>query len=377
MIIGIDASNINSGGGITHLTSLIDEITEKDGIYIKIWAPASTLIRIKDAFFIEKFNNYFLNKNIFFRFFFQIFILSRELKKNKCNILFVPGGTYLGSFKPFVTMCRNMLPFEKKERDRYKYSLMYFKLLFLRVVQLKTFKKANGVIFLSNYAQQTIFDLIPKNTLFKKKTEIIPHGINKKFFFNRKVNVLSFKDRSVIKCVYTSTIDKYKHQNNVIKAVSNLRAKNYKFELNLIGSSSVAELNKLKKLLKKNDPKKKFIFYQGALDTDEIIKIYKDTNLFIYGSTCENLPNILLEKMATRIPIISSKKEPMKEVLKNGGIYFDAESVLSIEQALLQTINLDQKLYNKAEIANSLVANLDWNVTTNKTLGFLRKFAIK
>ena len=279
MIIGIDASNINSGGGITHLTSLIDEITEKDGIYIKIWAPASTLIRIKDAFFIEKFNNYFLNKNIFFRFFFQIFILSRELKKNKCNILFVPGGTYLGSFKPFVTMCRNMLPFEKKERDRYKYSLMYFKLLFLRVVQLKTFKKANGVIFLSNYAQQTIFDLIPKNTLFKKKTEIIPHGINKKFFFNRKVNVLSFKDRSVIKCVYTSTIDKYKHQNNVIKAVSNLRAKNYKFELNLIGSSSVAELNKLKKLLKKNDPKKKFIFYQGALDTDEIIKIYKALDL--------------------------------------------------------------------------------------------------
>ena len=81
--------------------------------------------------------------------------------------------------------------------------------------------------------------------------------------------------------------------------------------------------------------------------------------------------------MATGIPIISSKKEPMTEVLKNGGIYFDAESVLSIEKALLQTIELDKRLHIKAEIAYSLVANLDWRITANKTLGFLKKLAIK
>ena len=199
MIIGIDASNINSGGGITHLIALLDEISENDAIHIKIWAPALTLSKIKDTFFIEKFNNHYLNSNNFFRFFFQIFLLNKELKKNKCEILFVPGGTYLGSFKPFVTMCRNMLPFEKKERDRYRYSLKYFKLLLLRTLQLITFKNANGIIFLSNYAQKKIFNMIPKNLKFEEKTQIIPHGINKKFFFRKRENLTSFKSKNLIK----------------------------------------------------------------------------------------------------------------------------------------------------------------------------------
>jgi len=374
MIIGIDASNISSGGGLTHLVSLLNEFDKKDEALIKIWASNLTLCKIKDSTRIEKFSNFYLNKNLFYRFYFQIFLLKKELEQSNCDVLFVPGGTYLGKFKPFVTMCRNMLPFEKKESDRYKYSLMYFKLILLQKLQLRTFKKADGIIFLTTYAKSVIRKLISKKEISDENTPIISHGVNKKFFFKKNTSITKLNKSNPIKCVYTSTIDKYKHQENIIKAISNLRVKKFAFQLHLIGHSNNRELKKLNYLINKVDPKKKFIFYEGPLAVDQIIKIYKDTDLFIYGSTCENLPNILLEKMATKIPIISSNKEPMKEVLKNGGLYFNAESVSSIEKSIIHALKFKEKLINNTEIAHSLVYNLTWKRTAIDTLNFLKIF---
>jgi len=374
MIIGIDASNISSGGGLTHLISLLNEVDNKDGVLIKIWASNLTLSKVKDSFLIEKFSNIYLNKNLFYRFFFQMFLLKKELEKSNCDVLFVPGGTYLGNFKPFITMCRNMLPFEKRESDRYKYSLMYFKLILLQKLQLKTFKKADGIIFLTAYAKSIIQKFIPEKIISEEKYPIISHGVNKKFFLRKKTSITELNKSKLIKCVYTSTIDKYKHQENIINAIANLRKKNFQLQLHLIGHSNDLELKILNNLINKKDPKKQFIFYEGSLSVDQIIKIYENTDLFIYGSTCENLPNILLEKMATKIPILSSNKEPMKEVLKDGGLYFDAESIDSIEKSIIYALKFKEKLINNTKIAHSLVYKLTWKRTAINTLNFLKVF---
>ena len=41
------------------------------------------------------------------------------LARHSVDVLFVPGGTYTGSYQPFVTMSRNLLPFDLSERKRY------------------------------------------------------------------------------------------------------------------------------------------------------------------------------------------------------------------------------------------------------------------
>ena len=76
------------------------------------------------------------------------FFFKKEFKKFGCDIVFAPGGTALSGFHPIVTMCRNMLPFESREIFRYGFSLKVLKLFTLRFAQIRSFKSAQGIIFI-------------------------------------------------------------------------------------------------------------------------------------------------------------------------------------------------------------------------------------
>ena len=57
------------------------------------------------------------------------------------------------------------------------------------------------------------------------------------------------------------------------------------------------------------------------------------SDLFIFASSCENLPITMLEAMASGIPICCSNRGPMPEVLGREGCYFDPEVPASIALA--------------------------------------------
>ena len=62
----------------------------------------------------------------------------------------------------------------------------------------------------------------------------------------------------------------------------------------------------------------------------ELHSEYKDADLGVFASSCENLPIILIEKMASGLPIACSNKGPMPEVLGSAGVYFDPENSYEI-----------------------------------------------
>ena len=131
MIIGIDACNIRQGGGVTHLSQLLNESNPQRHGFTKIvvWSNKKTLSCLPDFDWIEKKNNWFLEKNFISAFYFQLFMFSSELKSNFCDIVFVPGGTFLSFFRPFVTVSQNMLPFDLNEAFRYRSTLKKIKFL--------------------------------------------------------------------------------------------------------------------------------------------------------------------------------------------------------------------------------------------------------
>ena len=47
------------------------------------------------------------------------------------------------------------------------------------------------------------------------------------------------------------------------------------------------------------------------------------------------MPNILFEAMASGLPILSSKNDPMPEFLKKNAIYFDPDDIHSIVKKIL------------------------------------------
>src|SRR3990167_5444661 len=158
MILGIDASNIRQGGGITHLKEFLNaSIPSQYGFSrVVIWAGLDTLNCIESQDWLLKLNHPLLNKSLPARVIWQRFFLKKAMKTTKCNLLFVPGGSDISHFEPMVSMNQNLLPFTWPEIRRYGFSITTFKFLLLRFTQTRTFRKANGMIFLTHHAKQIV-----------------------------------------------------------------------------------------------------------------------------------------------------------------------------------------------------------------------------
>ena len=181
VILGIDASNIREGGGVTHLVELLRNAEpQNQGITkVIVWSGSKTLETIENRPWLKKINSPKLDKGLLNRMLWQLLELPKAVKASDCDVLFVPGGSYAGLFRPFVTMSQNLLPFEWREILRFGWSLDTLKLLILRWSQSRTFKRAGGVIYLADYAKRTVLKV---TGALPGKTVVIPHGINSNFF---------------------------------------------------------------------------------------------------------------------------------------------------------------------------------------------------
>jgi glycosyltransferase involved in cell wall biosynthesis len=94
-------------------------------------------------------------------------------------------------------------------------------------------------------------------------------------------------------------------------------------------------------------------------------------DIFVFASSCENMPNTLIEAMAFGLPIACSNRGPMPEVLQDGGEYFDPESSESILNAVLR-IMLDPELRDFRESrARELASRYSWSRCASETYSFI------
>lgn len=377
MILGIDATNIRTGGGLTHLIEVLSNANPKQYGFdiVVVWSSKVTLDKLPNFDWLDKQTHTYLNKGFLSSFFFQIIMLSKMARQKQCDVIFIPGGTFLGGFKPFVTMSQNMLPFEFKEASRFKSFSVRLRFLILFFLQSYTFKRAKGIIFLTKYAFNFISNKI---TLNAKNKTIIPHGISEEFLNHPKnqKSIESYSKENPYKILYVSIVTAYKHQWNVADAVLKLHYEGFPIQLNLIGPSTNESISKLSVFLNKED-NVNIINYLGSIPHEKLSNFYKEADAFVFASTCENMPIILIEAMSAGLPIACSEKQPMPEVLKDAGIYFDATNSESIYIVIKQLL-LDSNLRNKmAKKAFELTNNYTWKNCSNDTFHYLQNIALQ
>lgn len=373
--IGIDASNLLQGGGRTHLIELLESADPEIHQFsvIAVFGSKETLFHLRDATWIEKINHPNLEKGRFGRWYWQQFNLHKELIRARCNVLFVPGGSFSGRFQPAVTMCRNMLPFEWKELLRYGISCMTLRLMMLRYTQSKSFRIAAGVIFLSSYAKNKVEKIVVK----KIHSALIPHGINNRFFHipRNQEGIEKFTLERPFRILYVSIIDQYKHQWNIVEAVARLRKKTgWNLVLELVGPAYPPAMNKLKTAIIRNDPDHMWVSYRGATPFKELHKIINFANLGVFASSCENMPNVLLELMASGLPIACSDRGPMSEILCDGGAYFNPENIDDILKSLERLIGDPVLRKRYGQISSEIVQKYTWENCANKTFKYILSF---
>lgn len=376
MILGIDASNIRGGGGLTHLAELLRSAEPAAHGFSKIivWGGRGTLDSLAPAEWLVKAHDPSLDRSLPFRALWQRFSVSMLAQKEGCDVLFVPGGSFAGTFDPVVTMHQNLLPFDVAERRRYGWSPMALKLLMLRVVQARTIRRASGTIFLTNYAKGIVDRAVGKHS---GKSTVIPHGVAGRFFHQPRGQrpISSYSNERPMRVLYVSIIDMYKHQWRVAEGVAQLRAAGVPVVLDLVGPAYPPALKRLRDTLARVDPGAEFIRYWGPVPYGELSERYVQADLGLFASSCETSPNILVEMMAAGLPIACSGRSAMPELLGERGEYFDPESAEDVAFALRRLIDSPAVRAERAAAAFAAAKAFSWSRCADDTLAFVEMIA--
>ena len=373
LVIGIDASSLRQGGGRTHLIELLLAFNPDEyGVErVIVWGGSDTLIILSDKSWLEKRNPPLLDGHLWQRSLWQCFYFAKEAREAGVDILFVPGGSYVGNYHPVVTMSQNMLPFEWEELSRYGWSRTTLKLLLLRVMQSQSFQKSDGVIFLSDYARTGVEKVVGK---IPGLIVNIPHGVKSQFINIPSIehSIDDYSELKPFRLLYVSIIDKYKHQWKVVEAVAQVRRKTgWPLTLDLVGPAYQPALKQLRVSMQEYDPNGKWVCYHGAFEYSKVHDIYEKADMAVWASSCETFGIILLEYMAAGLPIASSDRGPMPEILGDAGIYFDPENSESIANSLICLIGSNKMRSLLAKKAYEKAQKYSWGSCAKETFGFL------
>jgi glycosyltransferase involved in cell wall biosynthesis len=369
LTLGIDASNIKTGGGLTHLLELLREgdSIDRGFDHVIVWG-GKQLENLPPYKWLERRILPSLDENnLVGEFYWRLYTLPK-LAQEACDILFSPGGMFVSNKICYVSMSQNMLIWEGKERARFGLSDR-FKLRLMRFMQRRSFQSAAGIIFISEYARKFITQELP--SVDSKPSVVVYHGINDRF--RTTPSLKSFGVDDEIKLIYVSTIHHYKWQWKVIGAVKKIR-ENEKIDLklSLIGGAKPSVLAEMNGLLAETS---EFVNYKGVIPYEEIEENYHESDVFVFASTCENMPNIVVEAMASSLPITSSNFGPMPEILLDGCIYFDPTNSDSIADALLKIIRSPELQNKLKKAAYQRSQYFNWQKAASETFTFLKETA--
>ncbi len=373
IVVGIDASRNRSGGAKAHLVGLLGaaDPTEFGISSVHVWSYGALLDALPDAPWLKKHNPPQLERSLSWQAWWQFCSLSGEIVRQRCNILLSLDAGTIGSYQPSVVMSRDMLSFDPKEMRRYGLSRERLRSVMLRYIQSRSMKRATGVIFLTNFASQAIQATTGKI----RHVAIVPHGVGEAFRQSRDLDQWPSARGGEVRCIYVSNADMYKHQWMVVRAISELRSRGHNVSLTLAGGGTGQAQRLLDEELARTDPQRQFVREIGAVAHDAVPGLLREADLFVYASSCENMPNTLLEGMASGLPIACSNRGPMPEVLEEGGVYFDPEDPNEIAAAverLVMDAGLRSRVVRRAKERSE---QFSWARCARETWTFLRESA--
>jgi glycosyltransferase involved in cell wall biosynthesis len=370
-ILGVDGSRNRSGGARAHLAGILTECdpTRYAIKEIHVWAFRSLLDELPERPWLIKHNPKPLERSLANQLWWQASALAGETKSAGCDILFTTDASTLCRFRPMVVLSQDMLSYEPGAMRYFGYSLARLRLLAILLVQNMAFRRASGVIFLTRHAAK----LIQQSCGALRSVALIPYGVGAAFSHTRRTASWPQPGTRAIRCVYVSNAEMYKHQWVVVRAIERLRKCGHDLSLTLVGGGEGRAQDLLQEAIAASDPKGEFVQQLAFLPHDEVRGQLAEADLFIFASSCESLPLTLLEAMAIGLPIASSNRGPMPEVLRDAGVYFDPEDEASIADSVERIIQSPALRSAITQRAKAISEEYSWRRCADETLAFIAK----
>ena len=209
------------------------------------------------------------------------------------------------------------------------------------------------------------------NTDKKVKLTVIPNGVE----FNRFKPAGNKKKNRKIKLLAIGRLIPRKGFQYLIEALPEV-IKNSKreFEVEIIGSGPY--YGHLKELVRKHKIENKVKFL-GLVEYENLIKYYQQADILINASYGEGMPLVVLEAMATGLPIIATNVAGNEELVKDNGIIVRARNPKELAGALIKVLNNDGLRKNMGKNSLKIIKDYSWSRITEKYIELYKRAIIQ
>jgi phosphatidylinositol alpha-mannosyltransferase len=178
---------------------------------------------------------------------------------------------------------------------------------FWRILYKRLFPKMKGIIAVSKVARDSILPYV------KRKITIIPNGVDVTVFKPNNKPIVRYKD-GMTNVLYVGRLEERKGVKYLLLAWQLLAARNLR--LILVGAGP--EKEKIKELIKKLNLKN--VIMEGYVPDKDLPSYYATADVFCSPATKgESFGMVLLEAMASGVPIVAAANRGYKEILKEVG----------------------------------------------------------
>ena len=230
----------------------------------------------------------------------------------------------------------------------------FFRLMpHLRKRGVQIMRDAAAVFFLSeSYRNQVFEKYIPLKYQeeIQEKVYIIPNGIDE-FWFKNIPEIKKTIDKKSIKLVYAGRIDRNKNIPTTQKAMEILRSQGYETTLTVVGK---VQDEKEFQVIKKD----RFTKYLSAMPKEELIKVYREEDIFVMPSYTESFGLVYAEAMSQGLPVVYSKGQGFDGQFQEGLVgyhvsAYDPEDVADgIRKAVDSFFEIQKNVVQSARIFN-------------------------
>ncbi len=205
---------------------------------------------------------------------------------------------------------------------------------------------------------------------YKNKLRCVPNGIDlsefKSFDINNLIN--SFKLNPKKKYItFLSRIHKKKGLIFLVKAWIRLSEIDPTWDLIIAGpieDKKYAET--LKSLIDSNSLSQR-VKWLGPLDNEDRIRALNLSNLFVLPSFSENFGIVILEALASGIPVITTKGTPWKIINKKKVGWWIELSEDQLFKSLKQAISLSEsEILKKSKVGKEIAKGFSWEIQAKK-----------
>jgi glycosyltransferase involved in cell wall biosynthesis len=112
------------------------------------------------------------------------------------------------------------------------------------------------------------------------------------------------------------------------------------------------------------------------LPQPDLVRIMHESDVFVFPSLCEGFGLVILEAMATGLPVITTDRTSGVDFIENGveGYIIDAQNVEMIKMAIMKFVNSPEIIKEMGEKSINKSQQFTWDLFGERLINSIEKF---